>query len=334
MSSTSALNILILGANGYIGGTVLTDLLKSRPASSITALVRTQVKADLLQPLKVKTVVGELEDIPLLKSLVAQSDVVLNFAVPFGGGDASIQAIVDALEERSVTSVVKPILLQTSGTGTVLYGAGGIAGTDVWSDEDYDRWNELPNEAYFHSGNKIVAAAALRGKISSYIIISPTVYGKGTGVDNKLSLQIPAYVRYAKREGQAAYIGKGENIWGNVHVQDLSSLYLLIMNHALVSPNSTHASTTSHGWSNLIYAGTGQHSWGPVIKTLGNLLYARGDVKQPGAVEITDDKGDMYMFGGNSFLAKSKKAEAFGFVQKEKDLIESMKDALPAPVAK
>ena len=32
----------------------------------------------------------------------------------------------------------------------------------------------------------------------------------------ELSLQIPAYVRYAKRTGQAAYIGKGENIWGNV----------------------------------------------------------------------------------------------------------------------
>jgi hypothetical protein len=32
----------------------------------------------------------------------------------------------------------------------------------------------------------------------------------------ELSLQVPAYVRYAKTNGQAAYIGKGDNIWGNV----------------------------------------------------------------------------------------------------------------------
>jgi hypothetical protein len=30
------------------------------------------------------------------------------------------------------------------------------------------------------------------------------------------SLQLPAYTRYAKEHGQAAYIGEGENIWGNV----------------------------------------------------------------------------------------------------------------------
>jgi len=73
-----------------------------------------------------------------------------------------------------------------------------------------------------------VAKAAERGIISAYVIMSPTVYGQGTGPGNsmsairleadnlELSLQIPAYVRYAKRTGQAAYIGKGENIWGNV----------------------------------------------------------------------------------------------------------------------
>jgi hypothetical protein len=79
---------------------------------------------------------------------------------------------------------------------------------------------------------KRIARAAERGIISAYIIMSPTVYGQGTGPGNSmyfspsisssrlrdagLSLQIPAYVRYAKRTGQAAYIGKGENIWGNV----------------------------------------------------------------------------------------------------------------------
>ncbi|KAI5480198.1 hypothetical protein MNV49_001526 [Pseudohyphozyma bogoriensis] len=331
---SSSPSILILGAAGYIGGTVLTELLKTHPASSITALVRTAAQADLLAPRSINTTIGTLEDIPLLKSLVVASDVVMNFAVPFGGGDASIQALVDGLEERAEKGgEYKPVLIQTSGSGTVLYGAGGVAGEDVWTDEDYERWDALPDEAYFHTGNKIVAATALRGKISAYILMSPTVYGKGTGPGNKLSLQIPAYVRYAKRTGGAAYIGEGNNIWGNVHVQDLASLYHLVMHHALLNPTSTQASAASKGWENLIYAGVAQHTWGSVIKTLGDLLYARGDVKTPSAVSIPDNEGDMFMFGGNSFLAVSKKAKALGFVQREKDLVESMKEALPAPSA-
>ena len=113
-------------------GTVLTDLLKTYSPSTITALVRSSAQADLLSPLGVTTVVGTLEDIPLLTSLVVQSDAVLNFAVPFGGGDESIQALVDGLELRASQGLVKPVMLQTSGSGTVMYGSDGLAGTDIW----------------------------------------------------------------------------------------------------------------------------------------------------------------------------------------------------------
>jgi nucleoside-diphosphate-sugar epimerase len=197
-----------------------------------------------------------------------------------------------------------------------------------------------------------VAAAALRGDISAYISLSPTIYGAGSGPGNsdspfsvlellsssslhflrhtELSLQIPAYVKYAKQNGQAAYIGKGENIWGNVHVKDVSRLNIKMLQRALDQPDSTKASAASQGWENLIYTGVEQHAWGPVIQTLGDLLYARGDVKQPSAKSIPEGEGIMYMFGGNSFLAPSKKAKAFDWVPQEKDLISSMRDALPA----
>ena len=82
-----------------------------------------------------------------------------------------------------------------------------------------------------------------------------------------------------------------------VHVQDLSRLYVLIMDKALASPATTKASPESFGWQNLIYAGLAQHTWGAVIKTLGDLLYARGEVKKPSAVQIADQDGDVYMFG-------------------------------------
>ncbi|GFZ51279.1 hypothetical protein JCM24511_09038 [Saitozyma sp. JCM 24511] len=325
----SSPQILILGAAGYIGGTVLVDLLKSHPARNITALVRTDGKQSLLAPLGVNTVIGSVDDTALLSSLVSKADVVFNFAVPFFGGDAAMQTIVNALEVRARTSAVKPVLLQTSGSGSIMYGSDGVAGDDVWKDTDYDRWESLPDSAFFHSGDKILAAAAERGIISAYIVMSPTVYGPGLGPGNKLSLQMPAYVRYAKRTGQAAYIGKGENIWGNVHVSDLSALYLILMTHALTSPGSTAATPGSHGWSNLIYAGLGQHTWKPIVSLIGDQLAARGDIPHTGAVSIPEGSGDMYMFGGNSFMAVSEKAKALGWRQVQPDLEEAVKLALP-----
>ncbi|KAK8869442.1 hypothetical protein IAR55_000006 [Kwoniella newhampshirensis] len=321
--------ILILGAAGYLGGTFLTEILKTHDTSDITALIRDSSKQSLFEPAKINTVVGTVEDINLLRSLVEANDIVVNFAVPFAGGDESIKAIVEGLEKRAATSSIKPILLQTSGTGSVMYGSNGEAGTDVWKDSDHDRWEALPDTAFFHSGDRIVARAAQRGIISAYIIMSPTVYGQGTGPGNKLSLQIPAYVRYAKRTGQAGYIGKGENIWGNVHVQDLIDLYLLVMGHALKSPSATAAEAGSHGWSNLIYGGLKQHTWKPVIELIGDQLFARGDIPNKSAISLDEGAGDMYMFGTNSFMEVSEKAKALGWSQKQPDILEAIKLALP-----
>jgi uncharacterized protein YbjT (DUF2867 family) len=109
-------------------------LLERHPPNEITALVRDDKQKALLAPLGINVVLGALAEIPILTRLVSASDLVFNFAVPFSGGDESIQALVDGLEARAklATTTVKPVLLQTSGSGSVLYGSNGDAGTDTW----------------------------------------------------------------------------------------------------------------------------------------------------------------------------------------------------------
>ncbi|CAN9439803.1 unnamed protein product [Alternaria alternata] len=286
---------LVLGAAGYIGGTVLTDLLKQYTASSITVLVRKPEQEQLFTTLGVNVVSGDVADAAKLKSLASEHDLVLNFAVAFGGDETSIQALVDGLEERARKTQSKPVLLHTGGSGTVMYGSGGEAGADVWTDEQYDRWSSLPDTAFFYGGYRIVAAAALRGTISAYIVLSPTVYGRGTGPGN-----------------------------------NLSQLTVAVAEFALRNPDKTTASASSKGWENLIYSGVDTHTWGPITRVLGDLLFARGETSKPSAIEIAEGEGILYMFGGNSFLAPSKKAKALGFRPKQKDLVNSMRDALPA----
>ena len=114
-------------------GTVLTDLLKQYTASSITVLVRKPEQEQLFTTLGVNVVFGDVADAAKLKSLASEHDVVLNFAVAFGGDETSIQALVDGLEERARETQSKPVLLHTGGSGTVMYGSGGEAGADVWT---------------------------------------------------------------------------------------------------------------------------------------------------------------------------------------------------------
>ena len=113
-----------------------------------------------------------------------------------------------------------------------------------------------------------------------------------------------------------------------VHVEDLSELTTTVADYAINNPRSTAPSAESKGWENLIYSGVETHTWKPVTEILGDLLHVRNDVKNSSAVSIGEGEGFLYMFGGNSFLAKSNKAASFGWKPRQKDLISTMRDAL------
>lgn len=114
-------------------GTLLTQLLEEHDPSTITVLIRKPEQRQLFTTLGINIVEGSMSDTALLKSLASEHDVVVNFAVAFFGDEASIQALVDGLEERASKTGTKPVYLHTGGTGTVMYGEGGKAGSDIWT---------------------------------------------------------------------------------------------------------------------------------------------------------------------------------------------------------
>jgi len=114
-------------------GTIFTDLLQIYPASSITVSIRKEADGDLFKPYNVNIAVGDYSEATYASKLASQHDVVINYAVAFGGDEPTIQAIVQALEERARTAAIKPVYIHSGGTGTVMYGSNGEAGTDVWT---------------------------------------------------------------------------------------------------------------------------------------------------------------------------------------------------------
>lgn len=108
-------------------------LLKVYPAQDITVTVRKEADRVLFKPYGFNVEFGDVSDVPFVTGLAAKSDVVINYAVAFGGDEPTIQGIVDALEKRASSASLKPVYIHSGGTGTVMYGTNGEAGTDVWT---------------------------------------------------------------------------------------------------------------------------------------------------------------------------------------------------------
>jgi nucleoside-diphosphate-sugar epimerase len=65
--------------------------------------------------------------------------------------------------------------------------------------------------------------------VKAYVVFNPIIYGVGLGAFNKFSFQIPLLIRKSLAQKQAIVVGKGDGIWGHVHIEDLVNLYLLIL---------------------------------------------------------------------------------------------------------
>lgn len=68
------------------------------------------------------------------------------------------------------------------------------------------------------------------GYVYTYIVLPSTIYGIATGrlvdlgIQNPYSIQIPALIKAGIDRGHAGLVGKGDNLWPNVHIDD--SMYL------------------------------------------------------------------------------------------------------------
>ena len=65
------------------------------------------------------------------------------------------------------------------------------------------------------------------------LVFPPIIYGQGKGPVNQRSIQIPELSRVAIQTRQTVQVGKGESTWSNIHVADLSSVFVKLVEKAL-----------------------------------------------------------------------------------------------------
>ncbi|KAI1425913.1 NAD dependent epimerase/dehydratase family protein-like protein [Xylaria sp. FL1777] len=289
-SSSSQPRILLTGATGFIGGSVLTQLLESTAPSirsaPITCLVRGADRAAKLKATygdRVNPVVyKDLDDLETTTAVAAQHDVVISTTL--GYHTPSARAIQEGLAQRKRANPgSEPWFIHTSGTSNI----SSRAVSGAWLDNDSPQGGIFDDvaddiygyevarnakESYIQRTTELaVVDAGLGLDVRTLVVMAPTIYGVGTGLFNKRSVQIPAFAATALDYGRAVVLGDGEGEWDNVHVQDLAALYEILALRALEKGKDL-----PWGKKGIIFASVGRFTWGDVARGVARACLEAG----------------------------------------------------------
>jgi nucleoside-diphosphate-sugar epimerase len=324
------LTSLRTGATGYIGGDALYTIANTYPDLKITALVRNSDKGAKVasQYPKIRLVYGDLDSTELLTKEASQADVVLHCA------NADHAAAASALIAGLASKEGKPgYLIHTSGTGILSFAdyekrIYGVKNEKVYNDwEGIKEITSLPDVAVHRNVDKIVLAAGEQnpGKLFTAIVCPPCIWGEGRGPDNRKSMQVYQMARATLKRGIGFQVEEGNNLWTEVHVQDLSNVFLALVTAALEGGGK--ATWNDEGY---YFAENGDFVWGDVARAIAKIAFEKKLINSPDIDNISTEKADeltgsgSYLWGMNSRARAIRARKLFGWEPKQKGLFESL----------
>ncbi|KZP08848.1 NAD(P)-binding protein [Athelia psychrophila] len=332
-------NILVLGATGYLGGSIVSRLLEHPKAAnfSITALVRSEPKATVLETLGIKTVLGSLGEHDKLETLVSQADVT----IAADADDLAVtEAILRGLKRKFQDTGKAPILIHSSGTGVLVDSAMGMHATDtIYSDTDIAQIESLPPTALHRNVDLAIVAADEAGYAKTHIILPPTIFGLATGklvdlgIQNRHSIQIPGFIKYNIARGHVGIVGEGKNVWGVVAQSEVVDFYIILLDAVLSNP------ATSHGREGFYFTDNGEFTHREVVDAVSSALAARGVVKLAEPTPFAEDdfkKLPFLAFFGTNARSRSDRSRALGWspTKTAKDMLASIQPEVDALIQK
>lgn len=293
------MNIFVTGAAGYIGGSVAAALVAA--GNQVTGLVRSEARATQVRERGLEPLIGTLADADLLAGAARAADAVVNAAK--ADDPAPVEAMLPALASSGKA------FLHTSGSSIVGDLAGGTASAKVY-DEDTPVV-PLEGRAGRVAIDQRVLAAAEDG-VRAVVICPSLIYGRGRGV-NPNSIQVPWMIDLARESGVAKHIGPGENIWANVHIDDLVELYLLALEKAPAGA--------------FYYGASGENSMREVAGAIGRML-GLGERTEAMTLEeagtIWGAGAAAYTFGSNSRVRGARARQELGWAPKGPALLDDI----------
>jgi nucleoside-diphosphate-sugar epimerase len=208
------MKIFVTGAAGFIGGSIAARLAGA--GHQVTGLVRKPEQLDELAKIGVTGVVGTLNDRDLLIAEAQTADAVINAAS--SDNRAAVEAIIEALAGSA------KVFLHTSGSSIVGDASGGEGTDKIYFEDRLPA--PTPDKAARVAIDDLVLAAAGKG-VRSAVLCNTLIYGHGALPRD--SVQLPRLLKQARKSGIVRHVGRGLNIWSNVHIDDVVDLYLLAL---------------------------------------------------------------------------------------------------------
>ncbi|CAI6253056.1 unnamed protein product [Periconia digitata] len=293
--------IFITGATGYIGGDTLHVLYEKHPDWNYAALVRTEQKAEPVKNAfpKVRIVIGNLDDADILEKEAAAADVVIQTdTADASDNEPAARAIAKGLAQH--TKQKPGFWLHTGGTGILAWedmrDMDNRLGTH--SDRTYNDWagvqdlTSLPSDAFHRNIDELVLEAGRNGGqgggIRTAIVCPPTIFGRGRGPSNARSRQAYEMAKFILKEKYVPIIGKGETLWNNVHVHDLSELFVLLAEAAVSGKRNDDEELW--GEKGYFLTDAAEHKWADLARKMGEKAVELGLVKTDGGAKLEEKK--------------------------------------------
>ncbi|KAJ5345716.1 NAD dependent epimerase/dehydratase family protein [Penicillium brevicompactum] len=294
-------SLLITGVSGYIGGTILSSILATQDQSiqqlKISALVRSETHATAVQALGVCPLMfSSFDDTETLEKIAENFDVIIHAGA--GWHTPSAKALVTGQGARRA-ALDRPVhYIQISGTSNLSDRphTDGYTDTHQFSDEEdiysYEKYRESRETYYQRTTDVTVIETGEALGVTTYVIMAPTIFGLGTGPFNRSSIQLPAMIADAVKSGAVSVVSEGKTIWSHVHVQDVASLHMTLLEHICTE------SQIPSSRKGIYFCETGEHSHREFSEMLSKATHELGVVPTAEVKEITlQQAGDKLALG-------------------------------------
>lgn len=227
--------------------------------------------------------------------------------------NADHEAAATAILKGLVSKGTPGYLIHTSGTGILLFNdvdrkTYGEANSKIY--DDWDNIKEvtsLPDHAPHRTVDKIVLEAGTKdaGIVKTAIVCPPTIYGPGRGPGNKRSHQVPELARATLEQGRGIKVGAGETYWHEVHVHDLSQLYLKLVEAA--AKGGEPATWGSEGY---YFCERSEFHWGDVSQWIATDAHKKGLIQDDIVHSMSQEEADKCTGWGSALWGANSRARA------------------------
>ncbi|KAF3063165.1 hypothetical protein CFAM422_010108 [Trichoderma lentiforme] len=326
------MRIFAMGITGFIGGQVIASLLEKRSKCHIRVLVRDEAKAQQIAKkwANIEIVKGDLDSHDVLVEEAKKADIVLQMADADHTG--AIRSLIEGLERGT-----KGYYIHTSGAAFLFDVTNGFGNPSnkVSSDvTDLEAIKSLDLALPHRVADALVMELSTRASIPTAIVCPPMIYGIGAGPVKTRSIQIPRLIRAILKREKAFTVGEGNNIWGNVHIQDVADVYLRLIEETL-KPNGGAASWGQEG---LYFAQAAEHRWVDAVKSIAEEAFDRDCIKTTDIDKLTAEEVSSLdplgsILWGSNCRSNAERIQALGWQPKGPPMYESIAAEIEAELA-